>query len=104
MIPLQVQLEALLASFPQVAAFMRLSWSWPFVESAHFIGLTLLFGSIAAWDLRLFGMLKEIPVIAFHRLVPFAVIGFGINITTGTLFLMTYPDQYIYNPAFHLKM
>jgi hypothetical protein len=32
------------------------------------------------------------------------VLGFGLNITTGFLFLMTDPDQYIYNPAFHLKM
>ena len=49
-------------------------------------------------------MLKHVPVVAFHRLIPFAVSGFAINITTGTLFLMTYPDQYIYNSAFHLKV
>jgi hypothetical protein len=36
--------------------------------------------------------------------VPFAVLGFGINAITGSLFLMTFPDQYIYNPAFHLKV
>jgi hypothetical protein len=104
MIPFQLQLEATLASFPHVAALMQMRWSWPLFESAHFIGLTLLFGSIAAWDLRLLGMVKEIPVAAFHRLVPFAVLGFGINITSGTFFLMTFPDQYVYNSAFHLKM
>jgi hypothetical protein len=27
----------------------------------HFIGLTLLFGSIAAWDLRLLGVPQEVP-------------------------------------------
>ena len=104
MIPLQVQFEAWLRSFTDVAAFMQLPWSWPLVESAHFIGLTMLFGSIGAWDLRLLGMLKEVPVAAFHRLVPFAVLGFGINIASGSLFLMTSPDQYVYNPAFQLKV
>ena len=104
MIPFQVQLETILTAFHAVAAFMKLQWSWPLVESAHFIGLTLLFGSIAAWDLRLLGMLRTVPVAAFHRLVPFAVLGFSINVASGTLFLMTYPDQYVYNSAFHLKM
>jgi hypothetical protein len=36
--------------------------------------------------------------------VPFAVVGFVINLATGSLFLMTDPDQYVYNPAFHLKL
>ena len=104
MIPFQVQFEAWLRSFTSVGSFMQLQWSWPAVESAHFIGLTLLLGSIAAWDLRLLGFLKDVPVAAFHKLVPFAVLGFTINVTSGTMFLMTFPDQYIYNPAFHLKV
>ena len=70
----------------------------------HFIGLTLLFGSIAAWDLRLLGMAKGVPIAAFHRLVPLSVLGFTLNAATGSMFLMTSPDQYIYNPAFHLKV
>ena len=104
MIPFQVQLEAALRSFTQVAALMNMTWAWPIVESIHFVGLTLLFGSIAAWDLRLLGLAKQVPIAAFHRLVPFAVLGFAINATSGTFFLMNAPDQYVYNPAFHLKM
>ena len=104
MIPFQVLFEAWLRSFTSIAAFMNMEWSWPAIESLHFIGLTLLFGSIAAWDLRLIGVLKEVPVIAFHRLVPFAIAGFAINVATGFLFLVTFPDQYVYNPAFHLKV
>ena len=100
----QVQLEAAFASLTNVAAFMQLHWSWPVAESAHFIGLTLLLGAIAAWDLRLLGLMRDVPVVAFHRLVPFAVLGFAINATSGSLFLITFPDQYIYNSAFHLKV
>jgi len=104
MIPFQIQLKMALASFTHVAAFMQRSWAWPAVESIHFIGLTMLLGSIAAWDLRLLGVAKQVPIAAFHRLIPFAVLGFGINAISGSLFLMTFPDQYVYNPAFHLKM
>ena len=104
MIPLQVQLEAALASFRATAAMMKMLWAWPIVESIHFAGLTLLFGCIAAWDLRLLGVAKTVPAAAFHRLVPFAVLGFAINVASGFLFLVAYPDQYVYNPAFHLKL
>lgn len=103
LIPFQVWLERALGN-ATVARFMTLEWSWPTVESLHFIGLTMLFGSIAAWDLRLMGVAKQVPLAAFHRLVPFAVLGFTVNASTGTLFLMTDPDQYVYNWAFHLKL
>ena len=102
--PFQLWLVNKLSMVPTVAAFMRTDWGWPAVESVHFIGLTLLFGSIAAWDLRLLGMAKRVPIAAFHRLVPFAVLGFVINAASGSMFLMTDPDQYIYNPAFHFKL
>ena len=105
MIPFQIQLETALASFVRVEAFMEGTQNvWGIVESVHFIGLTLLLGSIAAWDLRLLGLMREVPVAAFHRLIPFAILGFGINIASGSLFLMTDPDQYVYNSAFHLKL
>jgi uncharacterized protein DUF6644 len=104
MIQFQVELESALRSFTQVAALMRTNWGWPIVESIHFVGLTLLFGCIAAWDLRLVGLAKHVPIGAFHRLIPFAILGFTINAGSGSFFLMTEPDQYVYNPAFQLKM
>lgn len=100
----QAALVQVLSSVPPVAAVMRTSWGWPIVESIHFVGLTLLFGTIAAWDLRLLGMVPRVPIGALHRLVPFAVLGFAINAASGSMFLMTEPNQYIYNPAFHIKL
>jgi hypothetical protein len=56
----QVRLEPL--RFPRVEAFTEMPSMWPAVESAHFIGLTLLPpGSFAAWDLRLLGPDGEPP-------------------------------------------
>jgi|SRR5688572_5013542 hypothetical protein len=104
MVNFQLWLERTLSSAESVPTFMRTAWGWPAAESVHFIGLTLLFGAIAAWDLRLLGMAKRVPIAAFHRLVPFAVLGFAINAASGSMFLMTEPDQYLYNPAFQFKL
>jgi hypothetical protein len=106
MTSLQVRLEALLASFPRVEAFMEMPnmWMWPIVESIHFIGLTLLLGSIAAWDLRLLGLMKRCRSPHFIASFRSPCSGFGINVMSGSLFLVTNPDQYVYNSAFHLKL
>lgn len=101
---LQIWLHRTLASATTVPEFMRTAWVWPTIESIHFIGLTLLFGTIAVWDLRLLGLLKRVSIVELHRLVPFAVLGFAINAASGSMFLMTEPNQYLYNPAFQFKL
>jgi hypothetical protein len=101
--PVQLWLHDTLLRGTAVKGFMQSDWGWPTMESVHFIGLTLLFGSIVVWDLRLLGIAKRVPMAEFHRLVPFAVLGFAINAASGSMFLMTEPNQYIYNPAFHFK-
>ncbi|MBI4885492.1 MAG: hypothetical protein HY824_00195 [Acidobacteria bacterium] len=102
--PYQLWLERMFRQAPAVRMFMETLWGWPAVESVHFIGLTLLFGCIVVWDLRLLGLARTVPIAAFHRLVPFAVLGFAINMASGSMFLLAQPDQYIYNPAFHFKL
>ena len=104
MLPAQISLARFLVSFTSVGALMRTQWGWPIAESLHFIGLTLLVGTIGLFDLRLLGVGKRIPIAALHRLVPWGVAGYLINITTGLMFLITEPNQYIYNPAFHFKI
>ena len=90
----------------RVSSFMiTSSWAWPVVESFHFVGLTLLVGVIGLFDLRLMGVAKSISPRALHRLVPFGVLGFLINVTTGSMFVAGTPDQYLGgNAAFEFKM
>ena len=57
-----------------------------------------------ALPICLLGLAPRVPVAALHRLVPWGVAGYIINITTGLMFLVTEPNQYIYNPAFHFKV
>jgi hypothetical protein len=100
----QVWLVTAIEQESRVRSFMQMPWSWPIAESFHFLGLCLLLGAIGSFDLRLLGVGRRVPIAAMHRLIPWGLAGFAINITTGTLFVLTYPDQYIYNSAFQLKV
>ena len=83
---------------------MHTAWAWPIAESLHFLGLCLLVGAIGSFDLRLLGVGKRVPIAEMHRFIPWGILGFAINIATGSMFLLSEPDQYIYNPSFHLKV
>ncbi len=98
--------EALLAfsQWSGIYGFMNTSWGWPMIESLHFIGLSLLIGTVGLFDLRMIGLAKGIPIVAFHKLVPWGIGGYGLNILTGFMFLSSAPDQYLYNPAFQTKL
>lgn len=77
---------------------------WPVLESLHYVGLALLFGTIVLYDLRVLGLAKAVPPSALHRLVPFGIAGFLINLATGLMFFSGAPDQYVYNAAFRAKL
>lgn len=100
----QVWLVTLLNRDTPVSAFMTTAWAWPIMESLHFLGLCLLIGCVGTFDLRLLGIGRRIPIAAAHRLIPFGIAGFVLNAITGLLFVMTEPDQYIFNSSFHLKL
>lgn len=100
----QVWLVRVFASVTPVAAFMRTRWGWPFAESVHFIGLSLLLGPLAVWDLRLLGVGRRIPIGAAHQFVPWVLGGFAVSAISGVAFLMAEPTEYIYNVAFHFKV
>jgi hypothetical protein len=101
---LQIWLVTAIIAHSPVADMMHTAWAWPIAESVHFLGLCLLIGCIGTFDLRLLGVARRVPIAAMHRLIPFGILGFVINISSGLLFLLTEPDQYIYNPSFHLKL
>jgi hypothetical protein len=80
------------------------TWAWPSMEVLHFIGLWLLFGVVLVVNLRLLGLMKDTAYAAVHRLLPWAILGLGINIVTGMLFLIAAPAYYAANPSFHAKI
>jgi hypothetical protein len=80
------------------------AWTWPTLETLHFIGLCLLIGALLIMDLRLIGFQRIIPLSAVHSLMPVAIIGFVINLITGLGFLFGDPHLYFINIAFQIKM
>ena len=83
---------------------MYSAWGWTIAEIVHFTGLCLLFGAVGTFDLRMMGFLRGLSLNALHRLVPFGIGGFLLCAATGFMFVVSAPDQYIYNPAWQTKM
>jgi uncharacterized membrane protein len=80
------------------------TWLWPANEALHFIGLWLLFGVLLLVNLRLLGLLKGASFASLHRLLPWAVMGIGVNVLTGMSWVIAMPDYYVGNPSFHWKI
>lgn len=77
---------------------------WPVCQTLHFFGLILLFGNIGLLDLRMLGLMKELPAKPLNQFVRWGVLGFAINLLTGTIFFVGQPNQYIGNRAFYAKL
>ena len=83
---------------------LNFAWSWPTLESLHFLALCTLMGSLLVMDLRLIGFYNLIPLKAVHALMPVALVSFAINLITGLGFLFGEPYLYFPNWAFWAKM
>lgn len=79
-------------------------WLWPLCETLHFAGLALLIGVAGMFDLRLLGFMKNVPVSSVKSLMPWALVGFAMNVLTGTIFLITNTGQYFGNYTWWLKV
>jgi hypothetical protein len=102
-------LDSIVQAFePSPAKFTRLmttnKYWWAFMMDVHFIGLVMIIGAVGALDLRMLGFAKQIPIASLHRLVPWALAGFAINVTTGVLAFIGMPEFYTYDVAFWIKI
>ena len=79
-------------------------WIWPAMETLHFTGLCLLLGGLMIMDVRLIGYRRGLSLRVMHQMLPLVYLGFGINATTGFLFVMGDPHRYAVNYAFRVKV
>ena len=83
-------------------------WVWPICEIFHFLGMTLLIGTVGFLDLRILGFIKAVPIASLEKLIPVGVMGFVFNFVTGFIFVAGNPSggpgAYLANAAFQLKM
>jgi hypothetical protein len=80
------------------------TWLWPSLEALHFIGLWLLFGVVLLVNLRMLGMMRAVSFSALHRMLPWSVLGLGVNLVTGMMWVIATPEQYMTNVSFFWKM
>jgi hypothetical protein len=78
--------------------------AWIIAETLHFVGLSMIIGVLLLINLRTLGVLKTVPFGALDRLLPWAVIGFGINAITGMLFFAAAYGQYVKGYAWYCKL
>src|SRR5258708_23870744 len=81
-------------------------WLFPAIETAHLFGIILLVGATVAFDLRLLGLaLREQAVSKLaSRLLPWAWVGFAVQVLTGALLFASEATKCYVNPAFRIKM
>jgi hypothetical protein len=81
-------------------------WLFPAIETVHLFGIILLVGSTVAFDLRLLGLgLREQAVSKLaSRLLPWAWVGFAVQVVTGALLFASEATKCYANPAFRGKI
>lgn len=79
-------------------------WVWPAAEALHFLGLSLVLGVLLAVNLRILGAMKGLSFAVLHRLLPWGMLGFALNLVTGMLFFIAAATQYTENIAFLWKV
>jgi hypothetical protein len=83
-------------------------WVWPFCETLHFFGMSVLLGTVGVVDLRILGVAKGIPIHMLEKFIPLGVIAFIVNAVTGFIFIagnpVGGPMEYLTNLSLQLKM
>jgi hypothetical protein len=79
-------------------------WTYAVVNLTHILGVSTLFGSILALDLRLLGVWRKIPLAAVAEpTISIATVGFFIAATSGLGLLATKATEYVGNPFVYIK-
>jgi len=104
-----MDIESVLAALQatRLAGSIRESlYFFPFLESLHVVGLTMVFGTIAVLDLRMLGVASIRRPVARVALdvERWAWIAFALTAVTGALMFITNAGVYYHNVFFRLKM
>jgi hypothetical protein len=79
-------------------------WAFPFVLILHTVGLAFLVGVNVAWNVRLLGLGRRIPMKPLARYFLLMWIAFWVNAVSGVLLLIAYPTKALTNPLFYVKL
>lgn len=97
---------AWLEATPLAVLIAESKYLFPTLETLHVLGLALVVGSIAAFDLRTLGLAwpsRRLETLV-REILPWTWSGFILAVVTGTLLFISSATVYIVNPAFLMKM
>ena len=102
---LLVEAAAWLASTPVAAAMRSSVWLYPIVEIFHILGLAVLVGGVALFDLRVLGFARAIPIQPLGRhLLSWSVASLALVVPSGVLLFAANAQELIGNRVFLLKL
>jgi hypothetical protein len=80
-------------------------WLYPIANVLHVLAVVALVGSILAFDLRLMGAAKSLPVTSLARLLlPISAVGLVVAVVTGALLFTADATAVWNNPVFVYKL
>jgi hypothetical protein len=88
-----------------LAGLVSHPWAYPALEVVHIVGIAMLFGGLLVFELRVLGLVRELPAALLARLtLRLALAGFGLCAITGLTMFASQPDELLVNPAFRIKL
>lgn len=86
-------------------AIRRSLWAYPLLETIHIASIGVLLGTLLLLELRIFGLGREIAVVALARLaVRTALAAFAAAATSGSLLFISAASEMAAHPAFRVKL
>jgi hypothetical protein len=79
-------------------------FAFPGILLLHTIGMGLVVGINATFDLRVLGFAPLVSLRAYQRFFPVMWLGFWINAATGTILLAVNATKLTHNPDFYVKL
>lgn len=81
------------------------AWAYPALEVVHIVGIALLLGSLAVFELRVWGLAASLAAPEVARLaLGVTLAGFALAAASGLAMFATQPEELLANPAFRVKL
>lgn len=98
-----IDLLLALERLPPVALLRSSGLLYPVVSALHILGIALLVGAIAAFDLRLLGVIRGDWRDSLRGNAPVAGAGLALALITGLMLFLVRASVYVQNPALWTK-
>jgi hypothetical protein len=81
------------------------AWGYAAANVLHLLGMATLLGSVLAFDLRILGVMRVLPVVEMARLLLLlARCGFVLAVASGLVLFSADASHVFVNPAFQMKL